>query len=158
MAILSKEMNQVEICIRRYPEKTYFDEYVKVGDREKKNATSCERYIIPEPGKIYEIKVTLRKGYQFGNCNSVMILLLLPGFEEPVSIRSIHRPRECEQGEVLKEDKTVHLSYTHKLPVNGILLTGSRLCFQGLTLGTYILLLAYSALANIYAHRRGSRR
>jgi hypothetical protein len=57
MAILSQQINQVEVRIRRHPQNTYFDEYVKVGDREKTDATSCNRYIIPEPGQMYTIEL-----------------------------------------------------------------------------------------------------
>ena len=66
MAILKCGNDEYEVRIKRYPEKTYFDEYVKTGDREKSSATSCDRYIVGEDGVRYTIEVTLKKGFTFG--------------------------------------------------------------------------------------------
>jgi hypothetical protein len=109
MAILSLGPNKVEVCIRRHPQNTSFDEYVKVGDREKTDATSCDRYIIPEPGQIYTIEVTLKRGYNFGKADCVSASLCLLGVAKPISALQIRPPNDYEN--FTKEDIKVYLTY-----------------------------------------------
>lgn len=54
------------VRIKRYSEKTYFDEYIKSGDRETSWDTSCDRYIIDEDGVRYSVEVTLEPSKLFG--------------------------------------------------------------------------------------------
>jgi hypothetical protein len=54
MAILKSGNDEYEVRIKRYPEKTYFDEYIKTVEREKKAATTCKRYIVGGDGVRYE--------------------------------------------------------------------------------------------------------
>jgi hypothetical protein len=87
MAILTGTQdgsNEVEVRIKRWPENTYFEEHIKIGDREKVNATSCDRYIVPEPGTQYYIEVVLKAGYNF-NCQEVQVELFFPGVKKEVS-------------------------------------------------------------------------
>jgi hypothetical protein len=133
MAILSQEFNQVEVRIRRHPQNTYFDEYVKVGDREKANATSCDRYIIPEPGQVYTIEVTLKKGYHFGNWSRVSAALFLPGVKKLISGGVFFPPSDKEFTE---ENMSVSMACTSRtLPVNGRVLSGSRFAFRTMEIG-----------------------
>ena len=81
MAILKSGNDEYEVRIKRYPEKTYFDEYVKTGDREESSATSCDRYIVGEDGVRYTIEVTLKKGFSFGDYEVVRARLYIPGHE-----------------------------------------------------------------------------
>jgi hypothetical protein len=132
MAILSQKLNQVEVRIRRHPQKTYFDEYVKVGDREKTNATSSDRYIIPEPGQMYTVEVTLKKGYHFGNWSRVSADLFLPGVKNPISSEVLRPPSDKDFAE---EDITVSMAYSGSLNVNGRVLSGSRFAFRTMEIG-----------------------
>jgi hypothetical protein len=79
MAILKSGNDEYEVRIKRYPEKTYFDEYVKTGHREKSSATSCDRYIIGEDGVRYTIEVTLKKGFDFEDFKIVRAKLYILG-------------------------------------------------------------------------------
>lgn len=89
-----------------------------------------------EPGQIYEIEATLKKGYQFGNCESVDVQLYLSGYGEAVSFMNILRLQGFENGELLEDDLTVSLSYTtNNVSVNGSLVSGCRLSFQNLSVG-----------------------
>jgi hypothetical protein len=60
MAILKSGNDEYEVRIKRYLEKTYFDEYIKTGEREKKAATTCKRYIVGGDGVRYTTEVTLK--------------------------------------------------------------------------------------------------
>jgi hypothetical protein len=133
MAILGVESNKVEVRIVRNQLGTYFDEYVKVGDREKRDAITCERYIIPDPGVIYSIEVTLKEGYQFGNAEMVRCMMYLPGVNSPVSVLSILRPRNLEH-DVLEEDIVKCIEYADT-EVNGRKISGSRLVFRDISIG-----------------------
>jgi hypothetical protein len=79
MAILKERGDQYEVRIKRYPEGTYFDEYVKNGERDKSSAKKCDRYIIGESGVKYTIEVTLRNGFNFGKYDRVHVQLFFPG-------------------------------------------------------------------------------
>jgi hypothetical protein len=141
MAILSKEINQVEVRIRRHPENTYFDEYIKVGDREKTDATSCDRYIIPELGEMYTIEVTLRRGYNFGNSKSVSAALFLPGVARPISRTVIWPPKDYEN--FTDEDIKIELTYAERVKVNGLDISGARLAFRGVSIGIILASLSF---------------
>jgi hypothetical protein len=136
MAILSKEINQVEVRIRRHPENTYFDEYVKVGDREKADATSCDRYIIPEIGQMYTIEVTLKRGYNFGNSNAVKASLHLPGVTQAISAISIFPPKDYD--DFTEEDLTIHLTYAERVRIGGCNISGARLVFHKVSIGNSV--------------------
>ncbi|KAH8750395.1 hypothetical protein BGZ57DRAFT_959212 [Hyaloscypha finlandica] len=127
MAILSLGPNTVKVCIRRHPQNTYFNEYVKIGDQEKTDATSCNRYIIPEPGQMYTIEVTLKRGYNFGNAGSVSASLCLPGVAKPISALQIRPPNDYKN--FIKEDLKVHLTYIKRVRVDGRSISGARLVF-----------------------------
>lgn len=133
MAILSLGLNKVEVCIRRHPQNTYFDEYVKVGDREKTDATSCSRYIIPEPGQMYTIEVTLKRGYNFGNAGSVRASLCLPGVAKPISALQIRPPNDYEN--FIKEDLKVRLTYVKRVRGDGGSISGARLVWGEVSIG-----------------------
>lgn len=133
MAILSKEINQVEVRIKRYPEGTYFDEYIKVGDREKRDATTCERYIIPEPGVTYTIEVTLKKGYQFGKCNDVTASLRLSGSPTVIACGYIGAPQD--ESEYLEKDLVKDVEFTDIIQVGGRKISGARLAFRQISVG-----------------------
>jgi hypothetical protein len=137
MAILSKEINQVEVRIRRHPENTYFDEYVKVGDREKTDATACDRYIIPEVGQMYTIEVTLKRGYNFGNTNAVRASLHLPGGTRAISAKSIFPPKDYD--DFTEEDLTIHLTYAKRVRVGGRSISGARFVFHKVSIGNLAL-------------------
>jgi hypothetical protein len=133
MAILSLGPNKVEVRIRRHPQNTSFDEYVKVGDREKTDATSCDRYIIPEPGQIYTIEVTLKRGYNFGKADCVSASLCLLGVAKPISALQIRPPNDYEN--FTKEDLKVHLTYVKRVRVDGHSISGARLVFGEVSIG-----------------------
>jgi len=133
MAILSLGPNTVKVCIRRHPQNTYFNEYVKIGDQEKTDATSCNRYIIPEPGQMYTIEVTLKRGYNFGNAGSVSASLCLPGVAKPISALQIRPPNDYKN--FIKEDLKVHLTYIKRVRVDGRSISGARLVFGEVSIG-----------------------
>src|SRR6187402_1243823 len=137
MAILSKEINQVEVRIKRHPGNTFFKEYVKVGDRENPDATSCNRYIVPEPGAMFTVEVTLKRGYQFGNCRAVRALLYLDGHEKDISRLNIFRPPDCNRDGFLEQDLTVELAYASNIEVNGRNMSGSRFTFREISVGQF---------------------
>jgi hypothetical protein len=133
MAILSHDGNEVEVNIKRHPQQTYFDEYVKVGDREKRGAESCERYIVPEPGTMYTIEVTLKRGFRFGSCQCVEVSLWLPGQDRETSY-TIFRPPP-DSSEHAEEDMTRTIEYADFLEIDGRPMKGARLAFRDISIG-----------------------
>ncbi|EPE29873.1 hypothetical protein GLAREA_01033 [Glarea lozoyensis ATCC 20868] len=133
MAILSGRAdgsNEVEVRVKRWPEDTYFEEYIKTGDREKATATACERYIVPEPGKQYIIEVVLKAGYDF-NCQEVRIELFFPGIEKEVSKLRIFYPGPCVG---VSPDRKYTLIGTNKFEVDGRISSGARFVFNAVSI------------------------
>ncbi len=89
MAILTLLGNEYDVRIKRHPN-AYFDEYVKTGNRDKNNATQCDRYIVGEEGVTYKIEATLKKGFTFSICTGFRVKLMFPGQQEAVSYICIH--------------------------------------------------------------------
>ncbi|TGO57022.1 hypothetical protein BOTNAR_0210g00100 [Botryotinia narcissicola] len=71
MAILKTELGEVEVRIKRYPDDTYHDEYIKVEGKEKITDIKRERYIAAEPDTTYYIEVTLKEGFKIGKYSSI---------------------------------------------------------------------------------------
>jgi hypothetical protein len=94
MAILRDGSNEYEIRIKRYPDGTYFDEYIKLDNREQQGGTACYRYIVGEDGVRYTIEVTLKEGFTFGNFDQVQVQLNVQGQEEEVCVKNIFRPTD----------------------------------------------------------------
>lgn len=143
MAILKSGNDEYEVCFKRYPEKTYFDEYVKTGDREKSSATSCDRYIIGEDGVRYTIEVTLKKGFSFGEFDVVQALLFVSGQEKSVSHKNLRRPSDFEGG--IKEDMKTELEYAD-ITFRGSKMLGARFGFRSLAIGNFQVCLNFTTL------------
>lgn len=133
MAILTRDESQIEVKIKKHSDETYFEEYVKVGDREKPDATSCERYIVPEPGVTFTIEVTLKKGFVFGKYTVVRAYLYVPGFKQWVARAKTSRPKNHQRG--TKEDITLEINPIEVL-FSGQRFEGARLGFKELSIGT----------------------
>lgn len=63
----------------RRPQTTEFRESVKIGDYENLGAQKCERHIVAEAGQIYAIEVTIKKGFDWGTFNELVVRLVFPG-------------------------------------------------------------------------------
>jgi hypothetical protein len=129
MAILQQGKNQVEVRIKREPEGSYFDEFVKLNDREKPDIRMCQHYIVGEPGVTYSIEVTLKAGYDFGNCKKVKVWLYTHGRKEIVAQGTFRRNLA-----VVTEDVKILLSKTNLL-LGGQKLRGASLAFKDLKIG-----------------------
>ena len=143
MAILKSGSDEYEVRIKRYPEKTYFDEYVKTGDREEPSATSCDRYIVGEDGVRYTIEVTLKKGFSFGDYGVVRARLFIPGHEVSISENDVHKPEDFENG--IKSDMTTELQYAD-VTVEGSKVLGARFGFRSLAIGNFQVFLSFTTL------------
>ncbi|KUJ20084.1 uncharacterized protein LY89DRAFT_731317 [Mollisia scopiformis] len=84
MAILKQGENEVEVRIKRDSDGACFEEYVKLGERDKLNGQECKRYIVGQPGETYSIEITLKQGYDFGTAKKVKALLYMPGSNRKV--------------------------------------------------------------------------
>ena len=135
MVILTQDDNQSEVRIKRQPEGSYFDEYVKVGDREKGNAQSYDRYIIPEPGVTYTIEITLKKGYQFYGCQGVMAVLVFPGQRLPWEMSEFTRFINQRPDFPLSADWTRSLEHSGVVIASGNKISGGRLAFREISIG-----------------------
>jgi hypothetical protein len=143
MAILKCGNDEYEVRIKRYPEKTYFDEYVKTGDREKSSAIACDRYIIGEDGVRYTIEVTLKKGFTFGEFDRVQAQLFVSGHKRSTSFRNMWRPADYEGG--IKTDLTTELEYAD-VTVGGSKVLGARFGFRSLAIGNFQVFLSFTTL------------
>lgn len=75
MAILKQGDNQVEVRIKNTSNNTYYDEYVQTDRREENGSRQCQRYIVGEPDTTFAIEVTLKEGYDVGDCKKIRAYL-----------------------------------------------------------------------------------
>jgi hypothetical protein len=129
MAILNQGKNQVQVRIKREPEGSYFDEFVKIGDAEVPDVTRCEHFIVGEPGVTCLIEVTLKAGYNFGKCKMVKAFLRTHGREEIVVQGGF-----LKTGAATTKDFKILLSKTDLL-FGGQRLKGASLAFKQLEIG-----------------------
>jgi len=137
MAILSEEGNEYEVRIQRNRDYTYFEEYVKVGDRERLGALSCERYIVGEPGTSYRIKVIVKKGFKWGNYEAVEAQFGFPGNDDPFA--SVTLDRQPHSKNRLDEDASIYIDCVNT-KLNGAKIFGGTLSFRSLQIGTQYML------------------
>jgi hypothetical protein len=135
MAILSEGDDQYEVRIKRYPDKTYFDEHIKVGDREKPNAQSCERYIVGEEKITYTIELILHKGFNFGKYEFVRMQLWFHGQKQEVGYADACKP--YGQPSIITEDVNASLEFA-TVQMNGLMMKDTRFVFHGLHSGMLI--------------------
>jgi len=128
MAILNQDKNQVEVRIRREPEGSYFDEFVKIEGAPPPNVQTCEHYIVGEPGITYSIEVTLKAGYDFGKCKAVKAWLHTHGRNNAVAEAGF-----IERTTTTGDLKRI-LSKTNLL-IEGQRLKGASLTFKELNIG-----------------------
>jgi hypothetical protein len=142
MAILTQDDNKIEVRIKRLSDGTYFDEYVKIGDREKPDAVNYERYIVPEPGTMYEIEVTLKKGYRLNGCNGVMAQLIFPGQSAAFPLNEHTRLHTQVSGiaDPTLQDITLKLAQTGVIVSSGKKIHKACLSFRQIAIGTFSIL------------------
>jgi len=97
MAILKDGTDEYEVRIKRYPDGTYFDEYVSTREREKSEVRNCDRFIIGEGDVTYTIDMTLKKGFNFVGYSHVRARLYIPGQEDSVSCIDLPRPLKIKK-------------------------------------------------------------
>jgi hypothetical protein len=129
MAILTPEGNgnEYEVRIMRYPENTYFDEYVDPPTREKDEIASCKRHIIVEANTTYKIEVKLKKGFLFGIYTKFQVQMRLP-LGGAIGWITFERPSDVKGG--LKQDLTKLLEYSDARKTN---VHKARFLFRDLT-------------------------
>ncbi len=119
--------DEFEVRIKGYPDGTYFDEYIKLDNREQQGGTARDRYNVGEDGVRYTIEVTLKEGFTFGNFDQVQVQLNVQGQEEEVCVKNIFRPPD-NSSDCLEEDITIELQYAGGT-VHGHKLLGARFAF-----------------------------
>ncbi|KAH7377948.1 hypothetical protein BKA64DRAFT_750362 [Cadophora sp. MPI-SDFR-AT-0126] len=129
MAILKDGDDTYEVRIKRYPDGTYFDEHIKVEEREKPGAEECTRYIVGEAGMRYTIEVTLRKGFDFGKDDRVQAQLFFPGIKSSICYLDVFKPLGLAG--LTTEDITKRLEFAD-VTIGGRKMLGTRLAFRSL--------------------------
>ncbi|KAI9649998.1 hypothetical protein NHQ30_000011 [Ciborinia camelliae] len=111
MAILNTTQGQVEVRIKRYPDHTYYDEYIKVERKEEELDDTRERYIVAEAGTTYYIEVTLKEDFNFGEYNHIQAALFFPGRKKHISsinFLGLYRVGKIEYADVDINGQKVH--------------------------------------------------
>lgn len=136
MAILKNFRGEIEVRIKRYPDETYYDEFIKTNRREQENDESHERYIISESGTAFFIEVTLRKGFSGGyEDNCVEAAIILPGHEEPIGSLHFYPPAYPKETE---EDKVLRFK-DFDVDVDGYTMRDASFSFRELQIGRYLI-------------------
>ncbi|KAF7932187.1 hypothetical protein BELL_0358g00100 [Botrytis elliptica] len=126
MAILNTSQGEVEVRIKRYPDDTYYDEYIKVERKERGTDTKRERYIVAEPDTTYYIEVTLKAGFDFGDNDVMGANLHFSGRDKRISGISFWEHKYTRK---LKEDIVRNIQYAYE-EVVGEKVLGARFFFR----------------------------
>ncbi|KAK0101031.1 hypothetical protein ONS96_006261 [Cadophora gregata f. sp. sojae] len=129
MAILNDGNDTYEVRIKRYPDGTYFDEHIKVEEREKLGARKCTRYLVGEADMRYTIEFTLHKGFDFGTYDRAQAQLYFPGITSSICHLDVFKPLGLEG--LTSEDITKKLEYADVI-IGGRKMLGTRFAFRGL--------------------------
>jgi hypothetical protein len=132
MAILAEDGNQYEVRIKRIPHNTYFEEHVKVGDREKPDAIKCDRYIVGEPGQQYAVQITIKKGFQWNQFEEVSMGLYLPGSLDPLAWTYLGK---SIAGRIGNGDVTIDLDCINHESLRNFI--GAPFSFKNLAIGSF---------------------
>jgi hypothetical protein len=135
MAILTHNGNEVEVRIMKLADQSYYDEYVKIEGREDAASTTCQQYIVPEPGTTYAVEVNLKKGYVFGECDMIVVrLYMIKGKAEiQMSRARFQRPKDHKGNTEM--DMRVILKKSRAFVDAKSYLTGAELFFKRLEVG-----------------------
>ncbi|QSZ37810.1 hypothetical protein DSL72_008910 [Monilinia vaccinii-corymbosi] len=128
MAILKTRQGEVEVRIRRHPDNTYYDEYIKVQRKEIDSDDSRERYIISEPGTTYYVEVTLKEDFNFDEYDVVQANLYFRGLEESVSMTSFGK---SSISATVRKDRSQSIQYAD-VEVDGQKMLGARFAFKNI--------------------------
>jgi len=136
MAILKDGTDEYEVRIKRYPDKTYFDEYVTLSEREEVKARKCDRYIVGEEGVTYSIEVTLKAGFNFGDFTCVRASVCLASqyrYQDEIGHVTI-RKRPGDEYRPTTSDITSSIEYANT-KLDGKPMLGARFTFRNLVVG-----------------------
>ncbi|TEY54234.1 hypothetical protein BOTCAL_0240g00020 [Botryotinia calthae] len=128
MAILNTTQGEVEVRIKRYPDNTHYDEYIKVERKELASDTMRTRYIVAEPDTIYYIEVTLKAGFDFGGYEVIDAVLYFSEQEKQISAISFQNYEGLKK---IKENIVQKIQYAN-VEVDGEKVLGARFAFRGI--------------------------
>ncbi|CCD56058.1 predicted protein [Botrytis cinerea T4] len=128
MAILNTTQGEVEVRIKRYPDNTYYDEYIKVERKELASDTMRTRYIVAEPDTIYYIEVTLEAGFDFGEYELISANLYFSDQVNHISATYFQNP---EGPRKIRESMVQMIQYAD-VEVDGEKVHGARFAFRGI--------------------------
>lgn len=131
MAILNTTQGEVEVRIKRYPDNTYYDEYIKVERKELASDTIRTRYIVAEPDTIYYIEVTLEAGFDFGEYELISANLYFSDQVNHISATYFQNP---EGPRKIRESMVQMIQYAD-VEVDGEKVHGARFAFRGIEIG-----------------------
>ncbi|TGO09251.1 hypothetical protein BTUL_0174g00340 [Botrytis tulipae] len=129
MAILKTELGEVEVRIKRYPDDTYYDEYIKVEGKEKSTDIERERYIVAEPDTTFYIEVTLKEGFKIGKYSSIDARVCVADTNGSISsITLLSRHTEGSKRKA-KTDHIQNMQYAD-VEIDGQKMLGARFAFK----------------------------
>ncbi|KAF7935425.1 uncharacterized protein EAE97_008332 [Botrytis byssoidea] len=129
MAILKTELGEVEVRIKRYPDDTYYDEYIKVEGKEKSTDIERERYIVAEPDTTFYIEVTLKEGFKIGKYSSIGAFVHLPDRDDSISSIALLSRHVVESNRNVKIDHIQKMQYAD-VEIDGQKMLGARFAFR----------------------------
>jgi hypothetical protein len=135
MAILSEEGNEYEVHVVAACSGTAFEEYVKLGDREKLGAKRCDRYIVAKPGVSYIVKVMVKKGFNWGTYSQLTANLSFAGYDYKVAGWNLGRG--AFKDDVTTEDIVMRLDCVNQ-PIHRLDAVGAPFTFASLIVGKFL--------------------
>ncbi|KAF7889231.1 hypothetical protein EAF00_009531 [Botryotinia globosa] len=129
MAILKTELGEIEVRIKRYPEDTYHDEYIKVEGKEKSTDIDRERYIVAEPDTTFYIEVILEEGFKIGKYSSIDAFVHLPDRDKSISSIALLWRHVEESNRNAKIDHIQKMQYAD-VEIDGQKMLDARFAFK----------------------------
>lgn len=134
MAILKTELGEVEVRIKRYPDDTYYDEYIKVESKEKSTDVRRERYIVAEPDTTFYIEVILKEGFKMSKYSSIEACVYVADTKEDISSITLLSRHVEESNRNAKMDHIQKMQYAD-VEIDGQKILGARFAFRKIEIG-----------------------
>jgi hypothetical protein len=134
MAILYLDEGSVGVRVQKCPleDGIYYDEYIKLGNRERRGVQHADRFISCEDGDEYALEICFNEGFAYGDYDIARAKLYHGGQSKIVETKDCKLPKD--QGDGLKQDLIFRIATT-RVRIGGQDIKDVRFAFRGLVVG-----------------------
>jgi hypothetical protein len=134
VVLTADDLGSVEVRLKKYPleNDSYFEEYVKVGDRDGMT-NSKYRYVIAEAESEYCIEVAVKAGFKLDENTHVLVEVFHK--DQRIVLEEFDGSSTLNRKHCTKADMVYLVKDTQTVASNGRVFQGARLTFENLSIG-----------------------